>query len=63
MGIKNEEFDADFESVEKRKTFYTCVLEFHFTSISGMGGSILSKEVKIVVPYCSYSVLIRIVHR
>jgi hypothetical protein len=28
-------------------------LEFHFTSISGVGGSILSKEVKIVLPFCT----------
>ncbi len=32
---------------------YKFVLESHFTSISGLGGSILSNKVKIVVPSCT----------
>jgi hypothetical protein len=32
---------------------HTCGLEFHFASISGLGGSILPKNVKIIVPYCT----------
>jgi hypothetical protein len=35
------------ETAEKN-LFYKWVLEFHFTSMSGLGGSILSKKVKIV---------------
>ncbi len=45
------------ERAEKNKTkniFYKCVLEWHFASISGLGGSILSKKVKIAVPLYTY---------
>jgi hypothetical protein len=39
------------ETAEKMKNvFYECVIESHFTSISGLGGSILEKKAKIVVP-------------
>jgi hypothetical protein len=39
-----------FESVEKvaKGVFYKCVLKFHFAYISGLGGFILSKKVKIL---------------
>ncbi len=62
---KNAEYDADFEYGEKVQkdsckkvlskkvtenwSSWLYVLESHFTSISGLVGSILSKQVKIVV--------------
>ncbi len=86
MGVKNTEFDVEFESIEKiekklpRKKlsmkkwqkffftfitvcksfrrvtlfgmiFFTCVLESHFTSISGLEGSVLSKKSKSLYYY------------
>jgi hypothetical protein len=40
------------ERAEKNKNiFYKCVLEFHFISIFCLGGFILAKKVKIIVPY------------
>jgi hypothetical protein len=46
---------SKFESVEKvaKEVFYNCVLKFHFESISGLGGFILSKTVKILVSFHS----------
>jgi hypothetical protein len=32
--------------------FQICILESHFTFISGLGGSNLPKKVKVVVPFC-----------
>ncbi len=54
--LKNAECYADFDSVEKvakklmrNKLSTKCVLESHFTYISGLRGSILSNKVKISV--------------
>jgi hypothetical protein len=34
--------------------------EFHFASIPGLGGSVLSKKVKLVVPYYNvYNLIVR----
>ncbi len=33
-----------------KNIFYKCVLEWHFASISGLGGSILSKKSKLLCP-------------
>jgi hypothetical protein len=41
---------------KKRKRFYKCVLESRFTSVSGLGGAILSKKFKLLLPYCAYTV-------
>ncbi len=39
------------ETAQKTKIlFHKCVLESHMTSISGLGGFILSKKFKAVVP-------------
>jgi hypothetical protein len=39
-------FDAKHaEKGKKLTSFHKCVLEFHFESISGLGGSILSTKV------------------
>jgi hypothetical protein len=51
--------------LKKYEKLYYCVSELHFASISGRGGSILSKKVKIVVPCCTWTLitLIFIVYR
>jgi hypothetical protein len=36
-----------------KNVFYECVLESHFTSISGLVGSIVSEIFKIGLPFCS----------
>jgi hypothetical protein len=38
-----------FFTWRKKNLFDKCVLEFHFTSIPSLGGSILSKKVKLAV--------------
>ncbi len=45
--------NADKTAEKNENVFYKCVLESHFTSISGVGGFIFSKKVKIVVSYCT----------
>jgi hypothetical protein len=50
---------SNFKAKRQRKgsknknIFDTCVLELNLAIINGLGGSILSKKVKIVVPYCT----------
>jgi hypothetical protein len=39
---------------KKYKHIFICVLEFHFVSIFGPGGSILSKKFKTLIPYSIY---------
>jgi hypothetical protein len=43
-------FEAKHARQRLKNPFKKPVLEVYFASISGMGGSILSKQVKIVVP-------------
>jgi hypothetical protein len=52
-------FEVEFEKrLKKQKNaFQKCVLELNFASISGLEGSILSKNIKIVVPYPSCTLL------
>jgi hypothetical protein len=46
--------NADETGEKTQKIFSTCVLESHFTSISGLVGSIFSRKVHIVVPLSKY---------
>jgi hypothetical protein len=42
------------ERAQKTKNiFYKCILESHFTSISGLAGSILSQKSKSLYPTCT----------
>jgi hypothetical protein len=43
--------DETVQKIQKRTLNYKCFLESNFANINGLGGSILSKKVKIVVPY------------
>jgi hypothetical protein len=51
---------SKFESVENvtNEVFYNCVLKFNFASISGLGGLILSKKVKILASFHSQCAVI-----
>jgi hypothetical protein len=42
--------NADVTAEKTKNVCYKCVLEFHFTSISGLGGSIRSKMAKSLYP-------------
>ncbi len=44
--------NADEKAQKTKNVFYRCVLEFNLATINVLGGSIFSKKVKIVVPYC-----------
>jgi hypothetical protein len=50
--IANLKPKSDEMAQKTKKHIYKCILEFHFTSISVMGGSILEEKGKIVVPLC-----------
>ncbi len=42
------------ENGKNEKRINKCVIEFNLASINGLGGSILPKKVKIVVPYSPF---------
>jgi hypothetical protein len=49
-GYKNADLMSKQQLKKAKNIFYKCLLEFHVASISGLGGLVLSKKVKIVVP-------------